>query len=140
MSDTFSQCLLDKTNATIKRGLVTRQEMVTICSRINSRKHAHHQIIIPDEGISLSDCHIAQGIMWLKDQWKGKSGKERKNCPFGDREKEILSNFDTISVEGFYNGGRFMPYYQPIYTVLGGPLATLTFDYILEAGRCKVVG
>src|SRR5690606_11487035 len=68
-----------------------------------------------------------QGIAYLLNQWKTPAGKERKNNPFGYRERHILENFSHFEFMGQYNAGSaHRGYYIPLWRVVA--IAGGTFE------------
>ncbi len=69
--------------------------------------------------------------------YKTPTGKERKNNPFGYREKNILDNYkgERFQFVGFYNNGnRWRDYYIPIYSLCGMEY------YVNSEGSIQIVG
>lgn len=92
-----------------------------------------------EEGFILSDDNVEQGKTWLLNLWKTPSGTERKNNPYGYREQEALTNFDTIRLASYYDAGNYNFSYQiPVYDVYATDGSG--FQYIVKGGQISIIG
>jgi len=91
------------------------------------------------EGITLSDAQREKGKQWLLNLWKTPTGAERKNNPFGYREQDVLQNFDTICLKGYYDAGNYHhSYYIPLYDVYATD--GYGFEYHTQGGKINITG
>lgn len=127
--------------ASIKDGkLESNNQLTYMMSNINNSPE-HKELI--DEALdctelTLCDDQVQKGYDWLMDQWKSPKGAERKNNPFGYREKSILEDFSTITFNGYYDAGNYHhSFYVPLYLVSGD---NNTFEYYVSGGKISIIG
>lgn len=93
---------------------------------------------IPDSGYELTQDQVEKGRRWLMNLWVTPKGVERKNNPFGDREKAALKSFRTIKLIDFYNAGnRYFSFYVPVYEVISTHSG---FQYVVYGGQIHIIG
>lgn len=121
----------------IERGIITEAELNLLKNR-KTRGEIMNDDLFFEAEISLTKDQTDKGLKWLMNQWKSPSGQERKNNPFGAREKEILDNFKEFYFFGFYDAGNsHHSFYVPIYTVCGGGMC---FDYVTSSKGIEIIG
>lgn len=110
----------------VNNSVLTEQEVNLLKRRLNDGKIKPSEIprFKEGEGYQLTSDQNEKGKKYLINQWKGKSGAERKNNPFGAREEDILENFDRIELVDFYNASNYyqsqagIKNYIPLYDVV----------------------
>lgn len=90
------------------------------------------------EGLYLGTDQVQKGLTWLKNQWQTPNGKERKNNPFGYREQDAITNFETIKLSGWYDAGRYNSYFIPLYDVFSKD--GYGFNYYVNGGQISIIG
>lgn len=93
------------------KGSLTDEEVMSLQTLMGER--------LEQDYLPLTDDYKMQGLVWLRNLWRGKSGRERKHNPFGAREQATLETSNsliTIKIMGFY---QCYPsrYYTPEYAV-----------------------
>ena len=123
--------------AVAARGFIMEQEIITTKSRMNRGDYSGLDLF--DNGpVAISDEQTAKGLAWLLNQWRGKSGRERKNNPFGYREQNALETFQRFELVDFIEGGNYyVSFYLPVYRVIG---SGASFDYYVAGGVCQICG
>lgn len=67
---------------------------------------------------TVEPSQAAKGLAWLLDKWKTPTGKERKNSPYGARERHVLENFSHFTLVDFYDAsGNDWAFFVPVYRV-----------------------
>ena len=123
-------------NEVASRGYISEREILTIKSRMN-RGDFSGLDLFQNGPVAISSEQTAKGLYWLLDQWRGKSGKERKNNPFGLREQAALETFKRFELVDFIDGGNaYVSFYLPVYRVIG---AGASFDYYVSGGACEII-
>jgi len=114
---------------------LTEQQILLLKRRLNDGKLKPGDIF-PDmieKRFRLSPQQTEKGLKYLKNIWKGKSGAERKNSPFGGRETSVLENFDRFELVNFENVATFnqrdmgINYYLPVYKAIGKDGSSFTY-------------
>jgi hypothetical protein len=130
----------------IKSGdYITEREMKLITRRMNNDKldpemrEVIQYIWDNDVAIDPNGEWSKKGLKFLMNQWKSPTGKIRKNNPFGQRETDILENFDHFELAGFYDVSRYggVSYYVPLYDVCDDE--GWCFQYYYD-GKVNIVG
>lgn len=127
----------DICNLVASRGYITEREIITLKSRMNRGDYSGLDIF--DRGqVSITPEQTTKGLAWLLNQWRGKSGRERKNNPFGLREQNAIDTFERFELVDFIDGGNcYVSFYLPIYRVIG---SGASFDYYVSGGVCQICG
>lgn len=103
----------------LKTGTIKESEIVSMRSLMSKDKDAATIIFgeWPEDGLTISEDQNKKGYDFLMDQWKSKTGKERKNNPYGYREQEILENFSHFTLASLYDASTYgqSAYYLPLY-------------------------
>jgi len=89
-----------------------------------------------DQEIELEPSQVQKTENWLINLYKTPTGAERKNSPYGYREKEDLdSGIESIFITDFYSprGNYYYPYYQ-VNTNNGSG-----FDYVFHGGKINIM-
>lgn len=90
-----------------------------------------------DQGIPLTAEHSEFGRQYLLDNTLRKNGTFRKRAALGQREVDILNDFDCHYWAGLYDTGN--GYYWPIYRAVGN--SGDWFDYLgVTYESMKVIG
>lgn len=129
-------------NAIKSRKLESNNQLTNMMFILNNCPEEKKQAIKdanPDyESIELCEDQVKKGFDWLKNLWVTPTGKERKNNPFGYREQDILKNFDTITLNGWYDAGNaWHSFNVPLYLVHG---SNNTFEYYVSGGEIHIIG
>ena len=121
----------------VARGYILEREIITLKSRL-SRGDSSVLDLFDNGYISISQEQTQKGLSWLLDQWRGKSGKERKHNPFGAREIAALDSFERFELIDFIDAGTaYVSFFMPVYRVIG---KNATFDYYVSRGVCEIIG
>ena len=116
---------------------ITKQEKDLLMRRINSGKLKPNEVphIADGEGYDLSEEQTKKGLDYLNNQDRTSRGVERKNTPFGYREKNILEHATSIRLKDVYlEHGN---YYYPVYEVNS---SDGSFDYYMSGGTIHIIG
>lgn len=94
-----------------KQGCITEQQIRLLKTRGNQQnKDVFDYSLLDTEqfgyGIPLTPDQNEKGIKFLRDLAYTPTGKIRKNCPFGYRERNIISTSSEFRFKGFYDAGR----------------------------------
>lgn len=125
----------------IAKGIISEQEIISMRSFMNSNKDAAREIfnVWNDNELAISQEQGQKGYDFLMDQWKSKTGRERKNNPFGYREQAILENFSHFTLKSLYDNSKYgqSAYYLPLYscTAKDGN----SFEYYYD-GEVHIIG
>ncbi len=127
----------------LKSKKITNNEIIALCSLINSNKigieekrEIIHSISI-DNPLKLTPEQNKKGYDFLMDQWKTSKGIERKNNPFGYREQKILEKFTDFELIGLYDAGNYLhSHYIPLYACNGNENS---FEYYYN-GKVNIIG
>lgn len=127
----------DICNLVASRGYITEREIITLKSRMNRGDYSGLDIF--DRGqVSITPEQTTKWLAWLLNQWRGKSGRERKNNPFGLREQNAIDTFERFELVDFIDGGNcYVSFYLPVYRVIG---SGASFDYYVSGGVCQICG
>lgn len=121
-----------------RRGVITEREIITMKSRLNRGK-SEVLDIFNNGYLNITPEQSEKGLKWLLNQWKTPRGKERKNNPFGDREQEIIEDFERFElVDLIDNGNAYFPAFLPVYRVIDR--IGNHFDYFVSLGLCNIIG
>lgn len=107
--------------AIIKSGIIQEREIISMRSLMNRNKDAATAIFEAwnDNELAISHEQTDKGYSFLLDQWKSKTGKVRKNNPFGYREIAVLENFSHFTLKSLYNAGNaYVDNYLPLYCAI----------------------
>ena len=115
---------------------ITESQLNLLKRRMNNGEKIDVTFIWDGE-IQLSPEQNKKGIEFLRDQWQTKTGKERKNNPFGYREQEVINNFTHFELAGFYDTARYgqRSFFIPLYRCCGDGC----FEYYYN-GTVNIVG
>lgn len=127
-------------------GAISESDLNLWKNRLNSGMMKYIEIKWPEdgEGFKLTREQNEKGYNWLMDQWKTKSGAERKNNPFGYREQDALENFKEIRLIDFYDTANYYKteegfhFYVPYYRVLSKD--GRGFEYEVHGGQVNILG
>ncbi len=117
---------------------LTESEVKLLLRRLNDGKIDPHKL--RRGGYSLTPDQVEKGRKWLVSRWITPKGVERKNSPFGYREKDVLKHFKTIRLSDATDISRYgssRPFYVPVYEVTGGGDG---FVYYISGGEINIVG
>ena len=91
-----------------------------------------------DNPPTLTEDQNKKGIDFLRNLHKTPTGKERQNNPFGYREVNILENFESFELAGFYDISRYgqRSFLVPLYNCNG---KDGSFQYYYD-GKVQIVG
>lgn len=115
-------------------GYMTESQMKLLKNRSNKAQKDLFRYDEFNEYIPLSEEWSNKGLQWLKSLLK-KNGEPKAGQNLGYKEIEIIktatsSDFTFVC---FYDSGRWMRNYIPVYNVAG-------MEYRVEAGKIIVVG
>ena len=118
-------------------GQITEKEINLLNRRLNNGEKIDLSVIWDGE-IEITPEQTANGLEWLKNQWKTPAGKERKNNPFGYREEEVISTVEKMFLRGFYDCAKYgcRSWFVPIYLVCG---AGTSFEYYCSGGKIEII-
>ena len=120
------------------KGFISERDILTLKSRLNKGGDAWTEadaIFDSFPEIKITPEQSEKGLLWLKDKLETPKGRERKNNPFGYREEQIIRNFERFTLCDFMNIGRFLPFYVPVYTIIGN--GGQSFSYYVEGGQIR---
>jgi hypothetical protein len=126
--------------------VVSESDLKLWKNRLNAGRIKYDDIPWPEdgEGFKLTAEQNKKGLDFLLDQWKGKSGKERVNNPFGYREENVLDSFKEFRLIDFYDDVNYyqtqagIHNYAPYYRVIGKDGDT--FEYYYNGGKVNILG
>lgn len=121
-------------NQILEAGIITERQIITLKSRMNAGKLECDWL--GDHELKITPEQTEKGLNWIKNQYKGKSGKVRKNNPLENREIAILEDFDHFLLVDFWNVGNYRPYYLPVYRVVDS--RGRFFDYYYN-GKINII-
>ena len=116
---------LKETREMAEKQTLTEREILLLKRRLNDGKINPDDIFQIRSSFKLTDEQEKKGLKFLKNEWENKTGGERKNNPFGQREIHVLENFDNFKLIDFYDTSTFyqtqlgIKFYVPIYRVIG---------------------
>lgn len=119
----------------IERGYMTEREMNLLKNRSNRENcDLIDYEMMPYEGLKIDPEWAEKGVKWLKSLLK-KNGEPRSGQSLGWREVVIIEEAkpEDYTFKGFYNVGRFFPFFVPLYSIGG-------MEYYYNAGKIKIVG
>lgn len=120
----------------LKTGIIPESEILLLKRRKNNGEKFDESFSWDNE-IKCDEDQNKKGISFLKNEWKTQNGKERKNSPFGYREKDVLENFTHFEFLGFYDNGNWShSYYIPVYRCCS---STGSFEYYYD-GKVQIIG
>jgi hypothetical protein len=130
-----SQEIIDRA---IKNNVITKSEINLLCRRLN-KGEVMDVSEIWDNPAELTAEQNAEAINFLRNEWKTPKGKERLNSPFGYREEEIIDNFRTFELAGFYDASKYggRTFYIPLYNCVSNE--GRSFQYYYD-GKVQIVG
>lgn len=117
---------------------LTESEVKLLLKRLNDGKIDSHQFRLG--GYSLTPDQVEKGRKWLLSRWITPKGVERKNSPFGYREKDVLKHFKALrlaDVTDISHYGSSRRFYVPVYEATG---AGDGFLYYIAGGEINIVG
>jgi hypothetical protein len=125
--------------AIIESGMIEENQIIAMKSFINKSRE-NRDIILPamaDKPLLLTESQNNKEFDFLMKQWETPGGLERKNNPFGYREKAILENFSHFELKGWYNIGTYGEgdFYVPLYECVGN---NTSFEYYYD-GKVNIV-
>lgn len=123
----------------IASGRIEENHIIAMKSLMGKNKDAANILgaKVADNPLSISEEQTQKGLESLIDQWKSKTGKERKNNPFGYREQDALTTFERFELAGFYDiGNSYHSFYVPIYNCIG---KDSSFQYYYN-GEVQIIG
>lgn len=121
-----------------KRGTITEKEILLVKRRLNEGTYKDADVT-DLYGLNLTIEQNTKGFNWLFDKWKSaKTGKERKDNPYGYREEEALRTFKKLKFNGFTNISTYGEFknYVPLYRVEGDT----NFEYYVQGGKISITG
>jgi len=126
----------------IESGTIQENEIISFRSFLANKatKEERNELtsMLADNPLNISKEQSDKGLAFLMNQWKTPRGKTRYNNPFGYRETQILENFVSFKLYGFYDNSRYNshPFYLPIYQVNG---SDTSFEYYYN-GEMNIIG
>ena len=93
------------------RGYISEQQISLLKRRGNHQNEDVFDYSLLDseqfsDGIPLSPEQNEKGINFLRDLACTPKGNLRKNCPFGNRELNVIDTCTEFTFRGFYDAGR----------------------------------
>lgn len=124
-----------------KKDKLSEKELNALKNHINRKPDDIEQLIdnVYQNEPELTIEQQKKGFKYLYNLGFTPTGKERKNSPYGMRERYIVQNPQSITLYGFHDAGNwFNTFYVPIYSACGKDGTCM--EYYVSGGKINIIG